>query len=133
MFHINSITVMGRLGADAELKYTQNGTAVMNLNVATEHSFKKNDKWEKTTTWHRVVGFGKPVENLKEYAKKGGWCVAQGRLEMQTWQDKQGQQRQSWQIVADTLQVFQSRTEAKAATQAAAQPEPEFTEDNIQF
>lgn len=83
MSGFNQVILLGRLGSDPELKYTQGGTAVVSLSIATSRRQKKrnSDDWEEITSWHRVKAFGKQAEVIAEYASKGDQLFIEGRLE----------------------------------------------------
>lgn len=102
---VNKVILLGRLGQDPELRYTQNKTAVCTLNVATSDRRKGADgQWSEHTEWHRVVVFGKTAENCNQYLKKGRQVFVDGRIQTRKWQDKEGKDRYSTEVVASTVQ-----------------------------
>jgi single-strand DNA-binding protein len=108
---VNKVILVGNLGRDPEVRYAPNGQAVANITLATSESWKdKNtgDKQEKTE-WHRVVFFGKLAEIAGEYLKKGMQAYVEGRLQTRKWQDKDGQDRYTTEIVANEMQMLGSR------------------------
>lgn len=102
---VNKVILLGRLGQDPELRYTQNKTAVCTLNVATSERRKGADgQWSEHTEWHRVVVFGKTAENCGQYLKKGRQVFVDGRIQTRKWQDKDGKDRYSTEVVANSVQ-----------------------------
>lgn len=96
-----SVLVVGRLGRDPELKYTNQGTPVCNLSLATDESWTDNQgQRQQATEWHKVVVFGKQAEAAANYLAKGRLALVEGRLRTQKWQDQQGQDRYTTQIRA---------------------------------
>jgi len=123
---VNKVILVGNLGKDPEVRYSPNGQAVANITIATSESWKdKNtgDKQEKTE-WHRVVFFGKLAEIAGEYLKKGGQVYVEGRLQTRKWQDKEGQDRYTTEIVANEMQMLGSREGRGAPAGDFAQEEP---------
>ena len=100
---LNKITIIGNLGKDPELRYTQSGTAVCNLRVGVTERRKENDAWQDHTEWFAVACFGKTAENAGRYLKKGRQIYAEGRLQSRTWEDREGQQRQTFEIIANQV------------------------------
>lgn len=104
---VNKVILIGNLGADPEMKYTPNGTAVCNLRIATSESFKGQDgNWQERTEWTRVVVFGKLAENCGQYLAKGRQVYIEGRLQTRSWDDQQGQKRFMTEIVAREVQFL---------------------------
>lgn len=104
---VNKVLIIGRLGRDPELKYTQSGTAVCSLSVATDESYKDRDgnKVEKTE-WHRVSCFQKQAENCANFLAKGSLIYVEGSLATRKWQDQQGQERYTTEIKAERVQFL---------------------------
>lgn len=104
---VNKVILIGNLGADPEMKYTPNGTAVCNLRIATGEAFKGQDgNWQERTEWHRVVAFGKTAENCGQYLAKGRQVYIEGRLQTRSWEDQQGLKRFSTEVVAREVQFL---------------------------
>jgi len=105
---INKVIIIGSLGRDPELRQTAGGSAVANLNIATTEAWKDKQTGEKkeTTEWHRVVLFGKTAEIAGEYLKKGRTVYIEGRLQTRKWQDKDGADRYSTEIVGSDMQML---------------------------
>jgi len=107
---VNKVILVGRLGQDPEVRYMPNETAVCNFSIATSRSYKdKAGERVEQTEWHRVVMFGKIAEIAKEYLKKGSQIYVEGRLQTRKWQTKEGQDRYTTEIVADTMQMLGSK------------------------
>ncbi|MGH8426723.1 MAG: single-stranded DNA-binding protein [Gammaproteobacteria bacterium] len=110
---VNKAILIGNLGADPEMRYTQGGKAVANLRIATSERWKDKQTGEQQerTEWHRVVLFGKLGEIAGEYLKKGSQVYLEGRIQTRKWQGQDGQDRYSTEIVADTMQMLGGRGE----------------------
>lgn len=91
--------IIGRLGDDPEVRYTQSNTAVANMSVATSEKYKdKNGDWQENTEWHRVVLWGRTAEVAQEYLKKGDLVYIEGPIQTRKWEDKNGVERYSTEI-----------------------------------
>jgi single-strand DNA-binding protein len=122
MASVNKVILVGNLGRDPETRYTTNGDAVTNIRVATTDTWKdKNGEKQEKTEWHTVVFFGRQAEIAGEYLKKGRQVYIEGRLQTRKWQDKEGQDRYTTEIVADRMQMLGSR-EGGSAASAPADP-----------
>ena len=114
MASVNKVILVGNLGRDPETRYMPDGAAITNVSVAT--SFQWNDKAsgekKEETEWHRVVFRGKLAEIAGEYLKKGSQVYVEGRLRTRKWQDKEGQDRYTTEIVGDRMQMLGSRAGA---------------------
>lgn len=111
MASVNKVIIIGNLGKDPEVRYMPSGDAMANISVATTDSWKDKktgDKQERTE-WHRIVLFGKLAEIVGEYLQKGSQVYIEGRLQTRKWQDKEGQDRYTTEIVADRMQMLGSR------------------------
>ncbi len=108
---INKAILIGNLGNDPELKYTAGGSAVANLTLATSEQWKDKETGEQKekTEWHRVVAFGKLAEIIGEYCKKGGQVYIEGKLQTRKWQDKEGVDRYTTEIIAEQMQLLGGR------------------------
>src|SRR5438128_1230769 len=111
MASVNKVILVGNLGADPETKYLPSGDAVTNIRVATTDRWKDKASGEmkEATEWHRIAFFGRLAEIAGEYLKKGSQVYVEGRIRTRKWQDKEGQDRYSTEIVADTMQMLGSR------------------------
>ena len=100
----NRAIIIGRLGQDPELRYTQGGTPVANMSLATDESYTDRDgNRQKQTEWHKVVVWNKQAQTVSNYLAKGRMALVEGRLQTQKWQDNQGQNRYTTQIRADRV------------------------------
>ncbi len=116
---LNKVMIIGRLGADPELKYTPAGAAVMTLSVATNTSWKDTDgNQQEQTEWHRVVVWRKLAEIMAQYAKKGTKVYVEGRLRTRSWDDKNGSKHYTTEIYADNMQLLESRGAGTPADEA---------------
>ena len=108
---INKVILVGHLGKDPEIRYSANGAAIANVSLATSESWKDRNTGEKQerTEWHRVVFFSRLAEIVGEYLKKGGQIYIEGRLQTRKWQDKDGNDRYTTEIVANEMQMLGSR------------------------
>ena len=110
MASVNKVILIGNLGADPETRYLPSGDAVTNIRIATTDTWKdKNGEKQEHTEWHRVAFFGKTAEIAGEYLKKGSPVYIEGRIRTRKWQDKEGQERYSTEIVADRMQLLGGR------------------------
>jgi single-strand DNA-binding protein len=113
---VNKVILVGRLGRDPETRYTGGGQAVANFSVATDESYKdKNGERQKRTEWHKIVVWGKQAEIAQQYLKKGSLIFIEGRIQSREWQDKEGQKRTSFEIVASNFRMLGGRADGAAA------------------
>jgi len=110
MASLNKVMIIGNLGRDPEVRYMPDGGAIANISVATTDTWtdKSGEKQERTE-WHRVAFFGKLAEIAGEYLKKGSQVYVEGSLRTRKWQDKEGKERYTTEIVADRMQMLGSR------------------------
>lgn len=108
---VNKVILIGNLGKDPEVRYTPNGLAVANITIATTESWKDKQSGEnqERTEWHRVVMYSRLAEITGEYLRKGSKAYIEGRLQTRKWQDKSGQDRYTTEVVADSLQMLDSK------------------------
>lgn len=118
---INRVFVVGNLGRDPEIRVANSGTTIGSLSVATVESRKTQSGWEDQTEWHRVTVFGKSAEFLRDYARKGTKISIEGRLQTRKWQDKDGKDQYTTEIIANDVQIMDRPSENRAAP-ASAQP-----------
>jgi single-strand DNA-binding protein len=113
---VNKVILVGRLGRDPETRFTGGGQAVANFSVATDETYKdKNGERQKRTEWHKIVVWGKQAEIAQQYLKKGSLIFIEGRIQSREWQDKEGQKRTSFEIVASNFRMLGGRSEGAAA------------------
>jgi single-strand DNA-binding protein len=110
MSSVNKVILIGNLGRDPELRYTQTGQAVANFSLATTDRFstKDGDKQERTE-WHRIVAWGRTAEICAQYLAKGRSVYIEGRLQTNEWEDKEGQKKKTTEIVAQSVQFLGGR------------------------
>ena len=109
---VNKVILVGNLGKDPEIRRTQDGRPIANLSIATSDTWRDKNTGERKekTEWHRVVIFSEPLcKVVEQYLKKGATVYIEGQLETRKWQDKEGQERYTTEIVADRMQMLGSR------------------------
>jgi single-strand DNA-binding protein len=111
MASVNKVILIGNLGRDPEVRYTPSGSAVCNVSLATTRNWKSKDSGEKQeeTEWHRVVFYDRLAEIAGEYLKKGRPVYVEGRLKTRKWQDKEGKDNYTTEVIADQMQLLGSR------------------------
>ena len=111
MASINKVIIIGNLGRDPEVRYTANGAAICNVTIATSRNWKDKNSGEKMeeTEWHRVVFYDRLAEIAGEYLRKGRSVYVEGRLKTRKWQDKDGADKYTTEIIADSMQLLGSR------------------------
>lgn len=112
MAGVNKVIIVGNLGDDPEVKYTQNGVAIANISVATSESWKdQNGQKQEHTEWHRVSLFKRLAEVVGEYLKKGSKVYIEGKIKTRKWTDQNGIDRYITEIHANQLQMLNSRND----------------------
>ncbi|HEB49659.1 MAG TPA: single-stranded DNA-binding protein [Desulfobulbus sp.] len=107
---VNKVILIGNLGRDPELRYTQNGTPVASLNLATSRRWKGQDgQMQEQTEWHKVVVWSRLAELCNEYLSKGAKVYVEGRLQTRKWQDQNGNERYTTEVVAQDVQFLTPR------------------------
>lgn len=110
MASLNKVFLIGNLGADPEVRFTANNTAVANFRIATTEVWNdKSGERQERTEWHRIVVWGKQAEHCGEYLKKGRSVHCEGRIQTREWEDREGQKRYTTEIVADRVTFLGSR------------------------
>lgn len=153
---INKVILIGNLGNDPDVRYTSGGSAVANVSVATSETWrdKETGDQQERTEWHRIVFFGRLAEIVSEYLRKGSKIYVEGRLQTRKWQDRDGNDRYTTEVVANEMQMLDSKggsgtfagapaeapkpRSAKAPTGPAPQDnapgdKSEFVDDDIPF
>jgi len=126
---INKVILVGNLGQDPEGRFTPQGTAVTNLSVATNESWKdQNGEIQERTEWHRVVMYGKMAETANEYMNKGQMVYIEGRLQTREWEDQNQVKRKTTEIRCDNFTMLGKRGDAPP--QGSRQPAKETTEED---
>ena len=99
---VNRVTLIGRLGQDPEMRYTPSGMAVARFSLATNENRKdQQGNWQSETTWHNIVVFGQSAERSSEMFKKGNLAYIEDKISIRNWEDKEGQKRTSFEIIAN--------------------------------
>ena len=108
---VNKVIIVGNLGKDPETRYMPSGSAVTNLRIATSESWKDkvSGEQQERTEWHAVAMFGRLAEIAAEYLRKGSQVYIEGKLRTRKWQDKEGKDRYTTEIVADEMQMLGSK------------------------
>ena len=143
---VNKAIIVGTLGQDPDVKYTATGSPVVNISVATNESWKDKQTGEQVekTEWHRIVMFGKLAEIAAQYLKKGSQAYFEGKIQTRKWQDKEGHDRYTTEIVANEMQMLGGRPSSgsvpfePASQQTSKQKSPETAQvddgfDDIPF
>jgi single-strand DNA-binding protein len=132
---VNKAILIGRLGKDPEVRYTPDGTMVTNFNLATDEQWKdKSGEKVQKTEWHRIVTFGKLAEICGNYLVKGKLVFVEGRIQTRSWEDKDGVKRFTTEIVANNMQMLDSKGQTKADSAASDAATPgNVPEDDVPF
>ena len=150
---VNKVILVGNLGRDPEMKYTASGAAIANITVATSESWNDKQTGEKVekTEWHRVVAFQRLAEIMGEYLRKGSQVYIEGKLQTRKWQDQNGQDRYTTEVVANDMQMLGARggeggggrsqgggsgfrnNPQNQQTQSQPKPDNDFADDDIPF
>ena len=110
MASVNRVILLGNLGRDPELRYTQGGQAVANFSIATTERYSTKDgERQERTEWHNIVTWGRTAENCAQYLSKGSSCFVEGRLQTRDWEDREGHKRRTTEIVAQNVQFIGGR------------------------
>lgn len=128
---VNKVIVVGNLGQDPKTAYMPSGSAVTKISVATSESWKDKQTGEQQerTEWHRITMFGRLAEIAAEYLKKGAQVYIEGKLRTNKWQDKDGNDRWTTEIIADQMQMLGSKASDSASTQQPASAPQESSKD----
>jgi single-strand DNA-binding protein len=139
---VNKVILVGRLGKDPEVKYTQGGTPVAKFTLATNEVWKdQNGEKQERTEWHNIVAWTKLAEICGQYLNKGSRVYIEGRIQTRSWEDKEGNKRYTTEIRADNMVMLSGRPDearpeksaAAAASSDGGSVEPEITDDDIPF
>ncbi len=143
MASLNKVMLIGNLGKDPEVRYTTSGTAVASFSIATTERFKnKNGEWEEKTEWHNITLWSRLAEIAGEYLAKGRTVYIEGRLQTRKWQDRDGRDRYTTEIVGEKMQMLGGKGEGGGRTRTPEEPsyeqpsyeEPAFNpDDDIPF
>jgi len=135
---VNKVILIGNLGADPEVRYTQNGTAVANFRIATTETWKKEGEKEELTEWHRVVAFGRLAQICGEYLSKGSKVYIEGRIQTRKWEDRDGNPRYTTEIMAREMKMLSPRGTEESQSGRYSDEEPPLPdvppmEDDVPF
>ena len=133
---LNKVMLIGHLGSDPELRYTQGGQPVANFNLATNEKWTKDGKTQEKTEWHKVVVWGKMAETCEKYLKKGRQAYIEGKLQTREWEDKDGQKRYTTEVVAMTVQFIGGESgggKRGGGKHQEASYDQSFNDDDIPF
>ncbi len=137
---VNKVILIGHLGADPEIRYTQGGAPVATLRLATNEAWtNKSGQKEQRTEWHRIVAWSKLAELVGQYLSKGRQIYVEGRLQTRSWDDKEGNKRYTTEVVASTIQFLGGASDRKAEIEGLPSelpPPPDqlgASEDDIPF
>ena len=135
MASVNKVILVGNLGRDPELRYTQQGTAVANFTLATNESFQRKDgNREERTEWHRIVAWGKTAELCSQYLSKGRSVYIEGRIQTRAWENKEGQKQKTTEIVAQSVQFLGGRGGGEGGGRSGGSGDPPPpADDDIPF
>ncbi len=119
---INKVILIGNLGNDPDVRYTSGGSPIANVNLATSEAWrdKETGDMQERTEWHRVVFFSRLAEIVSEYLRKGSKIYVEGRLQTRKWQDRDGNDRYTTEVVANEMQMLDGRTAPREPAPAAA-------------
>lgn len=138
---VNKVILIGTLGKDPEVKYTQQGMPVAKFSLATNERFKSGDEWKERTEWHSIVAWQRLAEIAGEYLRKGRTVYLEGRLQTQSWEDKQTHEKKyKTEIVVTDLVLIDKHLSQRGASGANRAPQPApppdssgITDDDIPF
>ena len=141
---VNKVILVGNLGQKPEIRYTQTNIAVATLSIATSESWKDKDSGEQRekTEWHRVVFFGKLAEIAEQYLDKGSQLYVEGKLQTRKWQDKEGNDKYTTEILGNEMNMLGGRQssgdsgefdQSQPVSQTAQSPDTQISEEDIPF
>jgi len=127
---VNKVILMGNLGRDPEVRFMPNGDAVCNFSIATTDSWKdKAGERQEKTEWHNIVMYRRLAEIAGEYLKKGRPVYLEGRLQTRKWQTKEGQDRYTTEVIADSMQMLGGRDGSPVQESQPSSPQPEARDE----
>ena len=131
---VNKVILIGNLGGDPELRSTPGGTSVATFTLATNETWNDKDgAKQERTEWHRIVAWGRLAEICGQYLQKGRQVYIEGRLQTRSWEDKQGNQRKTTEIVARDMQMLGSRGEGGGDRAQSGGRTPEFAAETVKI
>ena len=130
---VNKALLIGRLGADPEVRYTPDGTMVTNFRLATDLQWKdKNGEKLQRTEWHRIVAYGKLAEICSNYLAKGKLIFIEGRIQTRSWEDKDGVKRSTTEIVAANMKMLDSKGQMRSQEMAGDDQAPASSSSGLE-
>jgi single-strand DNA-binding protein len=134
MASVNKAILLGNLGRDPEMRYAPSGDAIANFSIATTETWKdKSGQKQERTEWHRLTAFGKLAEIAGEYLKKGSSVYVEGRIQSDKYTDKEGNEKVSYGVVIDKLQMLGGKSSGQNESPQPAQSQPESNEQKSGF
>ena len=134
MASLNKVLLIGNLGKDPEVRFTASGTAVASFSLATSEKFKnKEGEWEERTEWHNVTLWGRLAEIAGEYLGKGKTVYIEGRLQTRKWQDKDGKDRYTTEIVGEKMLMLSRKDGSNHEEAGQSHEGPDFPEGDVPF
>lgn len=113
---LNKIQLIGRVGADPEVRFTTDGTPVAQFNLATTKSWRKNGEKQDKTTWHKIIAWRKLAEIIGQYVRKGSLLYVEGELEIREFEDKQGVKRKTHEIIINDMKMLGGKSEGGSSS-----------------
>lgn len=134
MSSLNKAMLIGRLGQDPEVRYTQSNTAVANFSLATNERYKdRNGEFQERTEWHRIVAWGRTAEICQEYLRKGSLVYIEGPIQTREWEDKDGQKKYTTEVKALTMQMLDSRGDQMGGGGQGAPSKPKNSAASVEI
>jgi len=139
MSSINKVQIIGNLGEDPQIRYTQSNVAVANLSIATTEKYKKDNEWKEKTEWHKVVLWDRLAEICQEYLRKGSKVYIEGQLQTRKWEDKEGNTKYTTEIRGYKMLMLDSKGESNAPSKQAndslndSMPDMDDVDDSLPF
>ena len=135
MAGVNKVIIVGNLGRDPEVRYSQGGMAICKMSVAVTEKVKDGDGWKDATEWFRVTLFGKQAENAGQYLQKGRQVYVEGRLKTDKYKDKEGVEKTSVEVVGNVVQFLGGKGEGGGEQKAPpkGKPAPAPDDDDLPF
>ena len=131
MSTLNKAMILGRLGRDPEVRYTPGNVPVANISIATNSRSKdKSGEWQDVTEWHKIVLFNKNAEIAEKYLDKGSSVYVEGKIQTRKWQDKDGNDRWTTEVLGNQLTMLGSRSSSDSSPQAESRSNTPFPEDD---
>ncbi len=128
---LNKVMLIGHLGADPEIRYTQSGTAVATFKIATNYNVKRGEEWVEDTEWHRVVAWERLADIASQYLKKGMLVYIEGKMKTRTWEDQDGNKRWITEVLARDIQMLGPKG-AQTSSESELEPPP-IEEEDVPF